>query len=59
MDSAADQIRRQDIICKRLPDEEDGQHDKDRPPIRPELRDRNADRNNEAGERTKVRYEAQ
>src|SRR5262249_57479445 len=58
MNASSHQIRCQHIIRHKLPDKENGGHEQDPCPVRPELRDRDARRNNETGERAEIGDEA-
>src|SRR6516165_6112442 len=58
MNASAYQIRCKHLIRQKLPDKENGGYEQDRCPVRPELRDRDARRNNETGERAEIGDEA-
>ena len=57
-DALADQLRRQHVAFQQLADEEDADHDDDRRPFGPELRDRDAGREHQPGQRADIGNEA-
>jgi hypothetical protein len=58
-DTAPHEVRREHIIAQGIPDEKDGRHHQDWSPTRPELRNRDAGRDDEAGEHADIGDEAQ
>ena len=58
VDTTADEIWRKYVVRQTLADEENRRHDQDMEPIWPELGDRDARRDHQAGERAEIRDEA-